>query len=353
MSAKVTTRILSEPEYGEWNRLVAGSHEGSIYSTPEYLDVLCGATAGRFRLLAAERNGELLGGVGLYERNSRWGCYVTPRLLLYYNGIVLRPHESKYASERTSRQIAILTELAEALSKAGYGRVVFRNRSPLRDSRVFQTRGWDVWLNYTYVVPLSDLQGLWGRVEQNLRRLIQRCSREGVQLTEDDDFESFYRLHEQTHERKGISLYLPRNEFQRYFERLKAQGLCRLYHARLPCGRSISAQLVLLGPHAISHTVCAGVDPQFMKMGATAFLRWKAFEDMSRLGYTGNDLTDAALNPVTHFKSQLGGDLEACLVMRQPEAPAFRISRTASDLVRSARSGLGTVARRLGLRRPK
>ena len=79
----------------------------------------------------------------------------------------------------------------------------------------------------------------------------------------------------------------------------------------------------------------AAADPAFLNTGATAFLRWKVFETLSSLGYAANDLTDAALNPVTHFKSQLGGDLELCLVLENPEAP-----RTWPQRIRSAAGGL-------------
>lgn len=349
MRAKVTTRFLSESEYAEWNRLVALSPDGSIYSTPEYLDVLCSAGGGRFKILVAERNGQLLGGIGLYERTSRWGAFVSTRLLLYYNGFVLRPHETKYPSERTAQQIEILAALEEVLARANYGRLLLKNRSTLTDVRVFQERGWEVGLSYTYVVPLKDLDALWNRMEQNLRRLVQRCTREGIQLTDDDDFGSFHRMHGQTHERKGFPVYLPRENFRHYFERLKAQGLCRLYHARMPDGRSISAQLVLLGPHPVSHTVCAAADAEYLKLGASAFLRWKVFGELSHLGSAGNDLTDAALNPVTHFKSQLGGDLEACVTLQRPDALAFRFREAASGVIRRVQAAVGVLARRVGL----
>src|SRR5476649_289464 len=91
--------VLTEAEFPEWNDLVARSPEGSIYSTPEYLDVLCGAAGGTFRILATRKGGDLLGGIALYERRSRPGAYVSPRLLLYYNGIVLRPCDTKYPSQ--------------------------------------------------------------------------------------------------------------------------------------------------------------------------------------------------------------------------------------------------------------
>jgi len=40
--------------------MVSTAPGGSIYSTPEYLDGLCSATGGSFRVLGAERGGELL-----------------------------------------------------------------------------------------------------------------------------------------------------------------------------------------------------------------------------------------------------------------------------------------------------
>jgi hypothetical protein len=353
MSAKVTTRLLTDSEYADWNRLVASSPDGSIYSTPEYLDVLCSATGGSFHILAAERSGQVVGGIGLYERRTAWGRYVAPRLLLYYNGIVLRPHDSKYPSEQTARQNEIFDALEERLGRAGYGRVILKNRSTIRDIRLFAARGWQTWLTYTYVVPLVDIKAQWGRVEQNLRRLIQRCINEGIQVEDDEDFDSFYRMHEQTHERKRVALYLPRPLFLQYFRQLRAQNLCRLYHARLPDGRSVSSQIVLLGSHAISHSVCAGTDAEFLKSGVTAFLRWKVFEHLSDLGYAGNDLTDAALNSVTHFKSQLGGNLESCMNLRRPESAGFRVQHITTGLTISGRSFAGDLARRIGLRRPK
>jgi hypothetical protein len=347
MSGKLVTRFLTEAEYPCWNELVKSSPEGSIYSTPEYLDVLCGETAARFRILVADRAGEIVGGIGLFERSARWGTYATGRLLLYYNGIVLKPHTSKYPSECTARQLETLTALEEAITGIDYGRVEIKGRSSLSDVRVFIERGWRASPSYSYVAPLTDPKALWSRVEQNLRRLVGRCEREDVRFSEDDDFDSFYRLHQQTHVRKGAALYLPEAGFRRYFERLRAQNLCRLFQARTAEGKVMAAQLVLLGSHPVCHTVSAATDVEFLKTGVTAFLRWKSFEHLAQMGYAGNDLTDAQLNPVTHFKSQLGGDLQLNLVLRKPDRGGFRLEnfvyRTGSMVKGGVRAALAPL----------
>jgi len=340
MAAEYTVKYLTEKAYDRWDEFVASSPDGSIYSTARYLDVFCDVTSAKFKILSVQKNEEIFGGVALYERQSRLGTFVSPRLFLYYNGLVLKNFETSYPSKQTGRRLEIMSLLEEHLSGAKYARLSLNNRSTVRDSRVFKKQGWKVDINYTYVAPLSDLKGLWDRTEQNLRRLVNRCVKQGIAFTKDDDFESFFKLHLEIHQRKGVSLYLPHDQFKRYFDKLLSQGLCQLYFARLPGGQPIAAQLVLLGPHPVSHTVCAGADAEHQKVGANPFLRWKVFEDLSGRGYTGNDLTDAALNPVTHFKSQLGADLEICLQFKKPDSLPFRLRETARIIRNRSRNRL-------------
>jgi len=313
MSTKIETGFLKQSEYGLWNNFVAKSSYGSIYSTSEYLDILCGVTDGNFRILTAKQGDEIVGGVGLYERHSSQGVYVSPRLLLYYNGMVLRDYDTKYPSQSALRHIHTMTALEEALSTEDYSVIRLWNRANFIDARVFLLKKWTTNLNYTYTVYLSDLNNLWDKVDHNLQRLINRCKNDHYEIVKNDDFKTFYDLHVKTHERKGSPIYLSYENYRLYYERLRFKNLCSLYHARATDGQIASSQLVLTGAHPVTHTVAAATDESFMKSGISAYLRWKVFEDLSQQGYLANDLTDAALNPVTRFKSQLGGDLQLCI----------------------------------------
>ena len=346
MSSKLSTRVLEASEHEAWARFVAASPHGSAYSLPAYLAALCEATDASFRVLAAFRGEEMTGGVALYERRSALGVFVSPRLLLYYNGFVLRETETKYPSQRTAKQIETLMALEEAVRGLGYASVKLKSRASLPDARAMLARGWTAQPIYSYVVAFADLKAARERIEQNLRRLVDRCEKQDVAFTDDDDFASFFRMHLETHRRKGAPLYLAREPFERWFTRLHGQGLCRVFHARLPDGTSIASQLVVLG-HPTTHTVSAGADFEHLNLGASAFLRWKVFETLSKLGFAANDLTDASLNPVTHFKSQLGGDLQLCLELTAPEALAFRLGRAAGALAERARGGASALAKRV------
>jgi len=341
-TGSVEVRALQEDEFPSWRAFVDSAPAGSVYSYPEYLDVLCRVAGGSFRVMAAFKGDEIHGGIALYERSGVAGRILSGRLLLYYNGIVLKEFTGKYPSENSSREIAVMAALEESLSKEGFGHTHVRNRHPITDLRVFLQRGWNVRPSYSLLMRLDDLEEALGRVEQNQRRLIRRCEGEGVVLKSDDDFEAFYRVHAGTHHRKGAPIYLPESRFRRYFEELRSQNLCQLFHACLLNGTPVASQLVLLGGHPVTHTVTAGADPKALRLGVTPFLRWRTCEHLAVQGYQGNDLTDASVNPVTSFKAQLGGDLVMNLVLSRPDSIRYRASRT---LLRTGRRGKALLGR--------
>ncbi|MGH8213153.1 MAG: GNAT family N-acetyltransferase [Rhodanobacteraceae bacterium] len=335
----VHTRFLPPEERARWVTFVAESPDGGVHALPAYLEALCNVTGSSFRILCAERDGGIVGGIALFEQGSRLGKFVSPRLLLRYNGILLA-HESGSPAQRTASQLHTLMALEEALAKLPYPRMQFRCRSTLTDLRVFAERGWTLQPGWTYVVELGDMAAAWSRMHKDQRRLVQRCGENGLQVTVDGDFEAFHDLHVQTHRRKGAPLYLPRDSFRDFVETLQRQGLARLFHARLPSGQIVASQLVLTGPHPVTHTIAAATDARALKSGVSAFLRWKVFEFLADAGYRANDLTGAGLDPVTRFKSQLGGELALCLRVSRSDRFAFRAGEFALDLVRRTKSSL-------------
>jgi hypothetical protein len=344
VSGRLAVEELAPADYPRWERHVQQSPQGSAYSLPSYLEALCAAAGGRLRVLAALKGDEIVGGVALYERSSPLGPFVAPRLLLYYNGFVLRAYGTRYPSEQAARHLETVDALADRLEKLGYGRLELRTRSSFSDARALVARGWTATPSYSYVIPLTDLEAQWGRVEQNLRRLVERSATQGITVSADGDFADFYRLHRETHERKGAPLYLEADAFRAFYEALRAREICRLYHARLPSGQTVAAQLVLLG-HPVTHTASAATDADHLSSGVTALLRWRVCEDLAQNGYAANDLTDATLNSVTRFKSQLGGTLELGLVTSRPQSAAFRVQHHTYRGLRRLRGALAGLPR--------
>ena len=115
----VTTRELKDADFGVWRELLARSEQGSPYSLPEYLAALCGATGATWRVVGVFLDEQLVGGVALYETQSRAGRVVGNRTLLYYNGLVLDLPPKKFHSDRTSQMQSVLAALEQHLSGDG------------------------------------------------------------------------------------------------------------------------------------------------------------------------------------------------------------------------------------------
>ena len=327
-------RLLEPSEFALWDDFVCSSEHGSVYSLSSYLAVLAKAAGQRVKVAAVINNGRIAAGIAYTERSTRWGDIVEPRLLLQYNGPVIASAASTYPSKQTANELALSEKIAVFLESQQYGRTVIKCRWPYYDVRAFLARGWRAVPAYTYMVDLGDMNAAWGSVDRNLKRLINRCRTDGYTVQRSDEFDDFFRMHLETHERKGAPIYLPKSEFEAYFRELKELGLARLYYASNPSGNRIAAQLVLAGKCSKTETVSAAAEGSELGSGASAFLRWSVFEELSREGFRYNDLTDASLNSVTRFKSQFGGELRICFALIFPSTRSYRIGSSLSAAVR-------------------
>ena len=83
--------MLAEEHYDAWDDFVMGQKRtGSIYGTARYLDILCRAAGGSFSVLATHDGDSFVAGVGLYRRRVDAHEVISTRMLLHYNGLVLR-----------------------------------------------------------------------------------------------------------------------------------------------------------------------------------------------------------------------------------------------------------------------
>ena len=327
MTGELTIKYLEESEYELWDRFVDDSRHGSIYSQSYFLEAICKAFGTRFRILAVFKNEELVGGIGLHLEPGRYGDMIQLRPLLYYNGPVIKDFESKYPSVTESRQVEVIEVLLGELNGGRYASAELSNTFAFHDLRPFFRHGWQLFPRYTYIVPINDPARHWEQVEQNLRRLISRCERQGFHLEPSDDAGDFYSMHEKTYLRKGVQPYIGRDQFIKLHQALKARGACQIYFAVTPDGRRAAGEVVLMSKHPLTHTWMAGSEPDLLRTGASAFLRWKVFEDLHRRGYAFNDLTDAMNEHVAKFKSQLGGRLENSFVVHKVISPRLKLQK--------------------------
>jgi hypothetical protein len=326
-ASALKVRWLGEAQYAAWDDFVASSvRTGSVYSTARYLDILCRTAGGTFAIAAIEDRGALIAGMGVYRKPMHGHEVITRRMLLHYNGVVMQ--DDLLAFEGSfSKRLAALDAFCAFLGQQPAAVVILNCRDGAQDFRPFQDAGWQVKPSYTIVVPTADTAALWHRFDRNVRRMVRRAEGAGCTVEADNDFDAFYRAHQEVHRRKGAQLYLSRSAFARYVDALLAARLGVIFTARLADGTPAAAQLVLLGEHRCSHTVCAGSFEAHLAPGTAYLLRWRTFVALEALGYTANDLTNATRGRVTSFKEQFGGALAMNMALRSPARLSYRLAQ--------------------------
>ena len=256
---------------------MAASAQGSLYATSQYLSALCEATAGNFRILAAARGNELVGGIALFEQQQGSLTRVAPRPLLYYNGLVLCESTSKYPSLATAKLLEVSSAIEAQISSSCYEKVVLKNHWSFLDARSFWRRA-------------GPFARIFIRCRSRHRGGLAARRTEPVAWSEGVRSKAFaslktttspaFRLHAAGVERQECRL-LARGPFLGFIRRPSPRASA-VSTTRLPTGQSISAQIVLTGPHPVSHTSARRRIPA-SQHGATAFRRWKVFEALSIL----------------------------------------------------------------------
>lgn len=333
MTGQITVRYLDPSEYERWDQFVDTSRLGSIYSLSFFLQAFCRAFGTGFRILGVFKNNEIVGGIGLHTKPGKYGDMVHIRPMLYYNGLVIDDFESKYPSITTSRQNEVVRAILDELEGGQYAFAEIASTYPFNDFRPFLARGWRVWPRYTYIVSIADLDRQWEHVEQNARRLISRCEREGMMLERSDDVDAFYTMNLNTYRRKGVDPYVSREKFAQLYGALAEKQACQIYFAVTREGKRAAGQMALFTRHPATHSWLAGSQPEFLQSGASAFLRWKVFEDLSTRGYQYNDLTDAMNEKVARFKGQFGGRLEPSFVIYKEISSRLRLENRIRSLL--------------------
>ena len=335
--------ILTEDHYENWDRFVTGQQRtGSVFNTTQYLDILCRATGGSFCVAAVREDDSFIAGLGIFRRRVHGHEIIAHRMLLSYNGPVLRDDQFTAPCLR-GKGFEAMDALRKFLLRQNVAGITLHCRDGNQDFRAFLNRGWAASPSYTIVVPTADCGRLWGRFDRNARRLVHRAEERGCTVQSDDDFDFLFHAHEEIHRRKAVPLYLPKAAFRTFVDDLVAADLGTIFTARLASGVPAAAQLVLLGKHSCSHTVCAGSDRAQLATGAGYLLRWRGFLELGARGYTANDLTDASYGDVTRFKEQFGGMLMLTMTLRSRYRLAYRLRKGGRAWFRSFRSLLRPV----------
>jgi hypothetical protein len=182
-----------------------------------------------------------------------------------YNGIVVRENVRDSLVDSFYRRIAasyIQARLVQPLLLA---------------SPTIPFSPWSVAERVTPVVDTRDIANTWAKFDRRVRQRVRKAASQGIQVEESYDFNVFSALYALSYQRQGIVIGLDLAALATTLALAHANGVIRLFLARVPSGQPASGLVVGQDRHR-AYFMLAGADPQFRSSDAMTLLWWRVME---------------------------------------------------------------------------
>ena len=289
-------RQLHKDEYLAWDKFVASSEQGTIFSTSKWLELFNVP----FAIYAIFNNGGIQGGIVGFVSDDFFGSGGTP--LTPFQGILIGTAPSQKYTTLMSFQNEVTESIMETLERT-YSKIQIINHYTFPDIRPFLWAGWKPIVKYTYVVDLTSLEILWIELEKQTRYEITRAEKDGVQISNSWSIGNFIKLYNQTFTRKGLEVPVSDSIIE---------NLCRNFNA--------SIRMVMRKEDDMAATVTIKDDKRAYYIlgastggGVSSFALWETMGNLSSEGIKEVDFVGCNDRKIDSFKRGFAGKLKTCL----------------------------------------
>jgi hypothetical protein len=333
----IRVSLLSEKEFGRWDRFVAESPQANPFAAVAWCKAVSEVLDFGYHIWVVSKGDEWLGGIPVFwrRRHGRFVCVQPP--LCAYSSILYSPIISRasYPSKVTFYFLEV-TKYLEGTLSTRYSSSRLKLLPSIADTRAFQWTGWNVTPNYTYIIDLTrDLQ-----CSHSVRKHIRKCREGNAVLSLEWQFNQFCALAEDTATRQGQGfggITFP--SLDQLASRMRDAGLAWMATALSSDGQPLASRIQLAIPgSSTAYDWVAGSSSAHFSLGGSPWLMIKIAESAKLRGYSNWDLCGANYENIAQFKSQFGGELVHGWVLTGPSSNPGRFYRAASQaktLIRS------------------
>lgn len=285
-------------EYGAFH---AASPQGTIFSSPRWLELTAKVTGSKLEILAARDGNTIFCAIPILERKKLWYSVVTSNPLSPYNGILLAP-----SMQNEARVHEVLKSMLQSVvSSIKY--IHLSVHSSFHDLRPFMWEGWRMYRLYTYLIDITDEATLWAGFSQSLRRKVRRAEDDGITVTETDDTALLAEQYQYSYQRHGISEPIPTARIRAWAEGARTCG-GRIFHAKDERGNVLASRMVIVAAPFVYDWIAGSTDAGNTS-SANHVLVTDIMRRLSGEGVTTFDFRGANTPGVVDFKRSFGGVL--------------------------------------------
>lgn len=277
--ARLEVRELGKDELQLWDTLVAGSDQGTVFHTSNWLFKNASLLNQVLILLGCYEGEKLVGGCPLFLSNRSSIlrlAFSTPRLTPY-GGVIASGMGSAKQRRKDMHIWDITLSIQEYIAQKRLEYVNLVNAPGLTDIRAFTQSGWSPEVYYTYILPLDN--DILKDAAKDVRQNIRKAQKQGIYSTVKFDPDVFWDLTVRTFAKQGRKPLSSRAHLVGLLEMIHQQGIGEMRIANTPSGETVAAD-VTVWDTKMAHSWAAAASPEHLNTGASTLLCYDLFNSL-------------------------------------------------------------------------
>jgi len=325
---KYTLQYLKEEEYDKWDKFVEKSPQGTIFSSSKWLEIIT-SLGGEFKILTCYKGEELIGGVSFVERREKRFKYIFIPKFTPFGGILCQDTSSLNYKKQSIIQHDVASSIIPELL-ATYDKISIAHHISYDDIRPFSWNNFTQEIRYTYVVDLSDIEGLWNNLEYDTKSEIRKAKKNNIKITLEDDISEFYLLYKATYERQKRVPSVSIDFMENLYTKLKALNKTQMYFARDGNNELVAIVFIIIDNKRAYYQFGA-THPELRRSGGGSLALWTVFEDLH--GKVKEiDLVGANTPSIARFKRGFGGELKHYFAVNKINSPSLTLYQNLNEI---------------------
>lgn len=305
--SKSETRILYEDEYSEWEDLVNGSPQSTVFHKGVWISTCAKLLNKRVLILGNFHNDVLMGGCHIYvNRSIALKTASTNLSLIPYGGFLLQHSESTKVREKERKLYSVCSSISQNIRSMKFDNIKIINSPAIQDVRPLIWNGWSPNIYYTYMLPLTvDIEK---EISKDIRWAIRKAEREGIRIKKAYDPDLYWNLNIDTYEKQDMAPPFSQGYLKGMMDMIMENGLGEMWIAETETGEVASAEF-LIWDEQRAHRWSAVSSSKFKEKGATSLLLFEIFRDLKQRGFEKINLMAGNTPNLTMFISSFNPSL--------------------------------------------
>ncbi|KLK89304.1 hypothetical protein SZ63_02445 [Methanoculleus sediminis] len=313
-------RELGSAEFKAWDALVAGSAQGTVFHTSDWLVENALLLDQTLILIGCYDGEELIGGCPLYLSRPYRLLHVASSKAVStpYGGMVIS--DTGDAKQRTKEVHTnrIIAAILEHITRQGFDYVDLVNAPGLEDIRAFTQQGWSPAVYYTYVLPTHN--DLFKTASKDVRQNIRKARRLDISSARIFDPDIFWNLLIRTFSKQGKEPPVTERHLTGMLKLIREKGIGEMRVASMPSGE-IAAAEVTLWDAKMAHSLFAAASPEHLSTGAATLL---CYDNVNSLKERNHRMLNLMAGNIPHLSAFISGFNPRLIPYYGAEYPRFR-----------------------------